>query len=309
MSRATPDKEETAESMSEEFKAAQQRARQEFTTLIQGDEASLDLARAALLIAAEEYPHLDFNQHLARLEELAEQVRARMVALEMLPAYPPLTVNECFDVLHAMNSVLFEQERFRGNRIDYYNPQNSFLNRVLERRLGIPLTLSLIYMEVGKRLGLHIAGVGMPFHFIVRCEFQNASIYIDPYEKGTFLSEQDCRDRLSQIFKKQEDFDPSWLEPLTSKQLLLRMLTNLKNLYRHKGDFTRALMACDRILLISPLLTEELRDRGMIHFHLKHYSRAIHDLGRYIELAPQADDIEEMRQQIKVMRQLIAMMN
>ena len=190
--------------MSEEFKAAQQRVRQEFTSLILGNETSLDLARAALLIAAEEYPYLDCNQHLMRLEELAEQVRARMASLEMHPAHPPLTANECFDVLHAMNSVLFDQERFRGNRIDYYNPQNSFLNRVLERRLGIPLTLSLVYMEVGKRLGLHIAGVGMPFHFIVRCDFQHASIYIDPYEKATLAWNHDPKRSRKLLVHKRE---------------------------------------------------------------------------------------------------------
>ncbi|HEY3993774.1 MAG TPA: transglutaminase-like domain-containing protein, partial [Ktedonobacteraceae bacterium] len=290
--------------MSEEFRAARERVRQEFTSLILGDNANLDLARAALLIAAEEYPNLDFHQYLTRLEELAEHVRARMVHLEMQLVNPPATINQCFDVLHAMNGVLFEQERFRGNRIDYYNPQNSFLNRVLERRLGIPLTLSLVYIEVGKRLGLQIEGVGMPFHFIVCCKFQNTPIYIDPYEKGKFLSEQDCRERLSQIFKNEKDFDPSWLEPLNPRQLLIRMLTNLKNIYVHKGDFSRALMACDRILLLNPTHPVELRDRGVVHFHLKHYSRAIHDLGKYIELAPQADDIEEIRQQIKMIRQL-----
>jgi regulator of sirC expression with transglutaminase-like and TPR domain len=295
--------------MSEDFKAARQRVRQEFTRLILKDETEIDLARAALLIAAEEYPHLDFNLHLERLDELAEQVRARMVHLEMQPARQPVTANECFDVLHAMNGILFEQERFRGNRIDYYNPQNSFLNRVLERRLGIPLTLSLVYMEVGKRLGLHIAGVGMPFHFIVRCDFQNASIYVDPYEKGKFLSEQDCHDRLSQIFKNRADFDPSWLEPLSSRQFLTRMLTNLKNIYIHKGDFARALMACDRILLLAPLEPSELRDRGVVYFHLKQYSRAIHDLSKYLELAPPTEDVEEVRQQINVIRQLMAMMN
>ena len=272
--------------MSEEFRAARQRARQEFTALIVGDDASIDLTRAALLIAAEEYPNLDFNQHLARLEELVERVRARLLNQEIPAVNPPTTVNECFDMLHAMNTVLFEQERFRGNRIDYYNPQNSFLNRVLERRLGIPLSLSLVYMEVGKRLGLHIVGVGMPFHFIVRCDLQDTSIYIDPYEKGKLLSEQDCRDRLSQIFKNEEDFDPTWLEPLSSRQLLTRMLTNLKNIYIHKGDFSRALMACDRILLLNATLPTELRDRGVVHFHLKQYSRAVHDLGKYIELAP-----------------------
>lgn len=295
--------------MSDEFKAARQRIRQEFTTLILGNDTEVDLARAALLVAAEEYPELNFQQHLARLEELAGQVYTRMTNLEMQPANPPMTVNECFDILHAMNGVLFEQEHFRGNRMDYYDPQNSFLNRVLERRLGIPLTLSLIYMEVGKRLGLRIVGIGMPFHFIVRCDFQGAFIYIDPYEKGKFLSEQDCRERLAQIFKNQDDFDPAWLAPLSARQLLLRMLINLKDIYIHKGDFPRALMACDRILLLNSMQPTELRDRGIVHFHLKHYSRAIHDLGTYVELAPHADDVEEVRQQIKVIRQLIAMMN
>lgn len=295
--------------MSEEFMAARQRARQAFTTLATEDNASIDLARVALLIAAEEYPTLNIEQYLERLEELAAQVRLRLELDEAKMPGAPTTASECFDVLHAMNSVLFEQERFRGNRVDYYNPQNSFLNRVLERRLGIPLTLSLVYMEVGKRLGLHLAGIGMPFHFIVRCALQESSIYIDPYEKGKFLSEQDCRQRLAQVFKNQEDFDSHWLEPLSSKQFLVRMLANLKHIYIHKKDFQRALMACDRILLLNPTHAVELRDRGVVHFHLKHYSRAIHDLGTYIELAPQADDLEEVRQQIKIIRQLIAMMN
>jgi regulator of sirC expression with transglutaminase-like and TPR domain len=295
--------------MSEEYMAARQRARQAFTTLVSEENASIDLARAALLIAAEEYPTLDIEQCLVRLEELAAQVRLRMKQSETKEFAAPTTASACFDVLHAMNSVLFEQERFRGNRVDYYNPQNSFLNRVLERRLGIPLTLSLVYMEVGKRLGLRIEGIGMPFHFIVRCSFQEGTIYIDPYEKGKFLSEQDCRQRLAQIFKNQEDFDPHWLEPLSSKQFLVRMLANLKHIYIHKQDFQRALMACDRILLLDPMHAIELRDRGVVHFHLKHYARAIHDMGTYIELAPQADDLEEVRQQIKIIRQLIAMMN
>lgn len=295
--------------MSEEFMAARQRARQAFTTLIMEENASLDLARAALLVAAEEYPTLNIELYLERLEELAARVRLHLEQSEAHISGTPSTASECFDVLHAMNSVLFEQERFRGNRVDYYNPQNSFLNRVLERRLGIPLTLSLIYMEVGKRLGLQLEGIGMPFHFIVRCALQESPIYIDPYERGKFLSEQDCRQRLAQVFKNEEDLDPHWLEPLSSRQLLVRMLANLKHIYLHKKDFQRALMACDRILLLDPTHAVELRDRGVVHFHLKHYSRAIHDLGTYIELAPQADDLEEVRQQIKVIRQLIAMMN
>lgn len=295
--------------MSEEFMAARQRARQAFTTLISGDDSGIDLARAALLIAAEEYPGLDIDQHMGRLEELAAQVRLRLENGEEKTIRMPTTANECIDVLHALNMVLFEQEHFRANRSNYYDPQNSFLNKVLERRLGIPLTLSLLYIEVGKRLGLRIEGVGMPFHFIVRCALQETTIYIDPYERGKFLNEQDCRQRIAQIFKDQEDFDPHWLEPLSAKQLLVRMLTNLKHIYIHKGDFQRALTACDRIMLLNPSIPIELHDRGIVHFHLKYYARALHDLSAYLELAPQADDLQEVRQQIKVIRQMIAMMN
>jgi regulator of sirC expression with transglutaminase-like and TPR domain len=292
--------------MSEEFMTARQRARRAFTSLITEDNASIDLAQAALLIAAEEYPGLDIDQYMGRLKELAEQVR---LCLAKGSQQTSTTVNDSMEVLQGLNTVLFEQEHFRGNRAHYNDPQNSFLNRVLDRRLGVPLTLSLLYMEVGKRLGLHIEGIGMPFHFIVRCSIQETSIYIDPYEKGRFLSEEDCRQRLAQIFKNEEDLDPHWLEPLSSRQLLIRMLTNLKHIYLHKKDFQRALNACDRILLISPESPVELRDRGIVHFQLKYYARALHDLNAYLELFPHADDLQEVRQQVRLIRQLIAMMN
>jgi regulator of sirC expression with transglutaminase-like and TPR domain len=295
--------------MSEDFLTARQRTRRAFASLIAGDDASIDLAQAALLIAAEEYPELDMNQYLERLQNLAEQVRLRVEKGEKQVNLLPTTVQECMEVLYALNAILFEQEHFRGNRANYYDPENSFLNRVLERRLGIPLTLSLLYMEVGKRLGLCIEGIGMPFRFIVRCTIQESAIYVDPYEKGRFLSEEDCRERLTQIFKNEEDLDPHWLEPLSHKQLLVRMLINLKHVYIRNRDFQRALNACDRILLVNPNLPTERRDRGIVHFQLKYYARALHDLNAYLELSPQADDLEEVRQQIKLIRHIIAMMN
>ncbi|HET8840353.1 MAG TPA: transglutaminase-like domain-containing protein [Ktedonobacteraceae bacterium] len=295
--------------MSEEFKAARQRARREFTNLIAEEDAKIDLARLALLIAAEEYPGLDVEQHMAHLEELAACVRLLLKREEEQPARGLATANEYFDVLHALNTVLFEQEHFRGNRSNYYDPQNSFLNKVLERRLGIPITLSLLYMEVGKRLGLHIEGISLPFQFIVYCSFGETGIYIDPYERGKFLSEDDCRRRLLQIFKHEEDLEAHWLQPVDSKQVLVRLLDNLKHIYIHKGDFQRALQACDRILLLKPQIPIELRDRGVVHFQLKYYARALRDLSAYVELAPQAEDLQEVRQQIKLIRQMIAMMN
>lgn len=296
--------------MSEEFMAARQRARQAFTNLISGDEASLDLGRAALLIAAEEYPGLDIEQYLERLEALAAQVRQDLAASPEQASGFSVTERACMEALHALNIVLFEQEHFRGSRADYYNPQNSFLNRVLERRLGIPLSLSLVYIEVGKRLGLSLAGIGMPFHFIVRCTLPGgAFLYIDPYEKGKFLSEQDCRRRLVQIFKDPADLDAHWLEPLSPKQLLVRMLTNLKQIYLHKNDYQRTLIVSDRILLLNPQNPSELRDHGLVSFHLKYYSRALRDLNAYIELAPHAEDLPEVKRQMNIIRQIIAMMN
>ncbi len=289
---------------------ARQRARQAFTNIITGDEANIDLARAALLIAAEEYPDLDIDQYLGRLDMLASQVQKHLAGSSEQAIGIPATEQACMETLRALNVVLFEQEHFRSSQVDYYNPQNSFLNRVLERRVGIPLSLSLVYIEVGTRLGLSLAGVGMPFHFIVRCTMpEGKCIYIDPYEKGKFLSAPDCRRRLVHIFKDPADLDARWLEPLGPKQLLVRMLSNLKQIYLQKNDYQRTLTVCDRILLLNPQHPSELRDHGLVSFHLKYYSRALRDLNAYIELAPQADDLREIRQQINVIRQIIAMMN
>ncbi len=295
--------------MSEEFMAARQRARRAFTSLTTVDDASIDLAQAALLIAAEEYPELDALSYLSRLEELAARVRVCLEEETFSPTNLPVPTNPAFHTLHALNAVLFDQEHFRGNRTHYYDPQNCFLNRVLERRLGIPLTLSLLYMEIGKRVGLQIEGIGMPFRFIVRCSAEGSSVYIDPYERGKFLSIADCRNRLKQIFKNEQDHDSMWLEPLSHKQILVRMLINLKHIYIHKKELLRALDACDRILLLNPSIPIELRDRGAINFQLKRYSRALHDLHAYLALSPHADDTQEVEQQIKLLHHLLAMMN
>ncbi len=295
--------------MTEEFMMPQQNAREAFTTLISGDDSAIDLVQGALLIAMEEYPGLDPNQCLEQLNTLTNQVRHSLQSEDADSLQPGYPAEKEIRTLRAMNTVLFEQEAFRGNRSEYYDPQNSFLNRVLERRLGIPLTLSLIYIEIGTRLGLHIEGIGMPFHFFVRCDLSKTYIYIDPFEKGKFLSEQACRQRIAQIFKDGNHFDPQWLQPIRHKQFLLRMLANLKDIYIHKADFQRALSVCDRILLLNPTIPAELRDRGIVSFHLKHYSRAMRDLNVYIEMAPDANDLAEIRQQIRIIRQLIAMMN
>ena len=289
----------------------QHRARKAFEALIRGEDATIDLAMAVLLIAAEEYPDLNIWHYVTQLDLLARKV----LEVTGLPGADFSLSGEtaqrvdALDMIHAMNKVLFEQEHFHGNHADYYNPGNSFLNQVLERQEGIPITLSLIYMAVGKRVGLPIVGIGLPFHFIVRCDLAHGSIYIDPFERGRLLSEQDCRERINRLFRGKIPFNALWLEPVSNRQLLTRMLANLKNIYIQQADYLRALSVCDRIVMLAPDTALERKDRGIVHLHLKHYTRAIRDFTAYLELAPQAEDVEDVHRQIKTIRQTIAMLN
>ena len=293
--------------------APQQRARKAFIDLVAGEDASINLARAALLFALEEYPQLDIECYLKQLDLLAARVR-KVLGLDELELESGTLTQlpndiDLLKVIDAMNLVLFEQEHFQGNQDDYYNPSNSFLNDVLENHRGIPITLSLLYMEVGRRIGLQLEGIGLPFHFVVRCRLPNEDIYIDPFEKGRLLSDKDCRERINRLFRHKVHFDPHWLEPVSQRQILVRMLANLKNIYINQEDYVRALSICDRILLLVPNAPLERRDRGIVHFHLKHYARALQDLTAYVEHAPKDEDTSDVRQQIKAIRQMIALMN
>lgn len=293
--------------MPEDFTSdiSQQRVRKAFEALIAGEDAAINLAQAALLIANEEYPDLDIEHYMAKLDYLAQQVR-REIGLSNADAVHQLPQER---VIEGMNRVLFDQEHFHGNTSNYYNPCNSFLNDVLERRTGIPISLSLLYMEIGRRLGMQIDGIGLPWQFVVRCSLPGGIIYIDPYEGGRMLSEQECRERVTRVLKGKVSFDPRWLEPVSHRQLLVRLLSNLKYIYFRQGEYVRALSICDRILLLTPDSAIEWRDRGAIHLQLKNYARSLHDLTAYIKLAPEASDVSKVRRQVKEIRQMIAQMN
>ena len=293
--------------MAEDFPGdiPQQGVRKAFEAMIAGEDAAIDLAQAALLIAKEEYPDLNIAYYMEKLDYLAQQVwgglgLSRADTTHQFPQE---------QVLEAMNRVLFDQEDFHGNSKDYYDPRNSFLNDVLERRTGIPISLSLLYMEVGRRVSVQIDGIGLPWQFVVRCNVSGGMIYIDPYEGGRLLSEQECRERVTRVLKGKIGFDPLWLEPVSHKQLLVRLLSNLKHIYFRKGEYVRALSTCDRILLLMPDSPVEWRDRGAIHLQLKQYARALRDLMAYVELAPHARDTGSVERQIREIRQLIAQMN
>ena len=251
--------------------------------LVNRPEESLDLAEAALLIAQDEYPHLDIGAYLRRLDDLSGKVRARLS-----PGAPPEKI------ITAMNHFLFEEEGFAGNAEHYYDPRNSFLNEVLDRRQGIPITLSIVYMEVGRRLGLSLEGVSFPGHFLVKLELEHGKIVLDPYSGGISLSEQDLSNRLHHSHRRLDRL----LASAGKKEILVRLLCNLKGVYLHKEEFARALSAVDRILLIMPDLPEEVRDRGLLYERLECAQSALQDYRRYIELEPDAPDAGHIRRRM-----------
>ena len=287
----------------------QQRAFREFAAMVVGEDSAINLALAALLIAKLQYPDLDIAHYMAQLDSLADRVRD-LLRLPGTGASSPIAQGEdLLAVIVAINTILFEQDHFHGDTEDYYNPSNSFLNDVLERHTGIPIALSLLYIVVGNRLGVSFDGIGLPYHFVVGCRIEQRRIFIDPFESGRLLSEEECRERVRQVIGEKGKIHAHWFEPISRKHLLVRMLNNLKYIYLDKEDYARALLMCDCIVLLVPRSPLERRDRGIIHLHLKHYSRALHDLTAYMQLAPHAEDHDEILRQVKIIRQIMAMMN
>lgn len=289
---------------------AQQRALRAFETLIAGEDAAIDLAQAAFLIAEIEYPDLDTIMYFSQLDALARRVGV-LLALPEGHLLSPLPHDlSPFTVIHAVNKVLFEQEGFHGNREDYYNAQNSFLNKVLESRVGIPITLSLLYMEVCKRIGFQLDGIGLPFHFVLRYRLPaGAKFYIDPFEHGECMTEQQCRERIRSMAGGRIRFQVQWFEPVSHRNFLIRMLNNLKHIYIRHEQYQYALAVCERLVLLAPTAASERRDRGIVHLQLRHYGQALRDLKAYTELAPDAQDRDEILEHIKTIRQTISMLN
>jgi regulator of sirC expression with transglutaminase-like and TPR domain len=269
-------------------------ARRQFTDIMAGPDDQVDLAQAALLIACEEYPDLDVSRYLRRVDGLARGVASR---LDDDPG--PLSA------VRALNGLLFDEEGFRGNLEDYYDPRNSFLNDVLDRRTGIPITLSTLYIEVGRRAGLPVEGVGLPGHFVVRVR----GTLVDPFHGGAVLSEQDCQKRLDRIYGGRLRLDEAMLAACERKTILARTLRNLKAIYTKAGDFVRALGAVELLLRVEPGALEEMRDRGMLHAALDCYALAAGELEEYLEKAGHAPGNEPVRQKVAELRASAARVN
>lgn len=271
--------------------------RRRLASLLEREDHRIDLVHAALLIAQEEYPDLRPARYLRRLDVLALRIRRHAIA-----------AGSVLEIVEAVNHVLFVEEAFRGNTENYYDPRNSFLNEVLDRKLGIPISLSIVYIAVGRRLGLPVVGLGLPGHFIVGIQ-ADEQILIDPFNRGAILTMDDCAARVRTVYGDRLTFHPRMLAPVSTRQILIRVLNNLKAIYTQTQDPGRLLAAIDRLLLLSPGDVQELRDRGIVCQHLKFYGQALADLNSYLEAAPRAVDADKIRGMIRSIERDMAWQN
>lgn len=260
-------------------------------------ESRLDVL--VLLVAEIEYPGLDTDLCLQKLDELAGRVRP--TAAEAARPGP-------LGIISAINRCLFEQEGFCGNTTDYYDPRNSFLNDVLDRRTGIPITLSVVYIEVARRLGFTFEGVGLPGHFLVR-SVGPPDVLVDPFYAGRILTEADCQERLREIHGPEMRLEPAFLEPVHYKYIVTRMLNNLRAIYQTTREYRKVIAILDVLLEIYPRSAEEYKQRGVLHHLLKNYSAALADLEKYLEAAADPSDADDIRQNIVALKRLLASLN
>jgi regulator of sirC expression with transglutaminase-like and TPR domain len=274
------------------------RSRRTFHQLITLPEGAIPLAESALLMACEEYPQLELSPYLDQLDEMATAVRSRM-----RPSESPL------DTIRTINNVLFDEFGFRGNRDNYYDPRNSFLNDVLERRVGIPITLSTIYLEVARRLPFPIVGLGMPNHFLVKYADRAQEFILDPFNRGDILTRADCASRVAESYGRAVELSDRFFEAVTHRQILVRMLNNLKAIYVEARAYDKGLGMVEMLLLAEPANPQQYRDRGLLHRQLRHYELAARDLEKYIKLAPNAKDRQEVQEALTDVRRIQATMN
>ena len=274
------------------------RSRRTFQELVTLPDGAVPLAEAALLLACEEYPQLQVSPYLDKLDEIAGFVRPRLH-----PESSPL------DTIEAINDVLFSVVGFRGNVDDYNDPRNSFFNDVLERRMGIPITLSAVYLEVARRLSFPIFGVGMPGHFLVKYGDRTQEYFLDPFNGGQILTREDCARRFTEMFGQDREFSDRMLDIVSPRQMLFRMLNNLKTIYLKAQSYEKSLAMVDMMLLADPEAFEQYRDRGVLKVQLRRFSAAVRDFEHYVKVAPHSKDLPQVEEHLKELRRIRAMMN
>ena len=277
-----------------------------FAEMLSREDGRIELASACLQIAEDAYPGLDVDGYVGEIERFAKRLRARLA---------PDAAAE--DRVIALNEFLFDDLGFSGNVDNYYDPRNSYLNEVLDRRTGIPITLAVLYMEIGRRIGLPLEVVSFPGHFLVRLPLRGGTLVLDPFSGGVPQSEDELRERLKRVIPRDAAGGvpvaelplDQFLEPASNRQILARVLRNLKGVYREKDHPERLLEVLNRMVIVAPESAAELRDRGLVYQRLECWRPALKDLADYLEREPDAPDLDEVRAKLVELSMRCARLN
>lgn len=268
--------------------------RQEFETIVRRSDADIDLATASLVVARHEYPELRIASYLHRLDDMAARV------LDLIGSERhPITVAGGFA------RYLFGDLGLSGAVEEYFDPRASYLSDVLERGRGIPISLSILYMEVARRAGFRVDGVGLPGHFIVKHPHPTGDIFVDPFNHGMILSSQQCADKVRDIYDGAVEFQPGMLGAVTKRQILSRSVHNLKTIYAASREPRKALEMVELLLVIAPWDLDEIRDRGLLRYQLGDAAGAVSDLETYLEFYSEAGDADRVRSSVRAIRRTL----
>lgn len=268
-----------------------------FEKLIKVPDEGVRLAEAALRIAADEYPRLRVKSYLKILDEWSGLLRDK---------YAGLSTHVQIDRL---NEWLFETMKFSGNEEDYYDPKNSFLNEVIDRRTGIPISLSVIYLEMAWALGLEAAGISFPGHFLVRVIAEGKPLYVDTFHKGKIMTTDGCMQFLRDLTEGELEFQDSFLLTVSKRDILARMLRNLKRIYLDAHNFPKLIRVLDKLVALAPDVNDEIRDRGIIHYQMKAFQLAQEDFETFLSLSPESEDAEIIHQYLEILREYRSHLN
>lgn len=264
-----------------------------FAKLMAPPHRDINLSRASLLIAQTEYPDLDLSRYLRLIEDLGDRVRTYTLDDSVMAP------------IHTLNHILFDEEGFRGNEEEYYDPRNSYLNDVIDRKVGIPITLSVLYMEVARHAGLNVKGVSFPGHFIVKHQTPEGPLYVDPFYGGMALEKEHLAQRLRLAGGGIMPFRDHHLAACTDAQIVSRILNNLKGIYASRRNYDRVLAIIQMLIDVSPWDLDEIRDRGKVYLQLKQYQPALADLETYLQFSPDAEDAEVIGRSVQYLKGLV----
>ncbi len=271
---------------------------EDLAALFAKQDFAADLTRAALLVARLEYPTLDIEACLHKLQALAETVAPKFEA----DRSPP-------HVIQTLNRFLFDQEGFQGNTKDYYDPRNSLLNDVIERRMGIPITLSVVYLDMARRLNLPFFGVGLPGHFVVKYDDGDTLLFVDSFYGGEILDRPSCVERALSVLGKAVAVEDIDFGAVTERAVIQRMLGNLRGIYTSGEQYRKAAQILYLLSALDPTDAELHKQRALMHYQIRDLSRARRDFEQYLALSPEASDIDEVQKYVAGLQALQAMMN